>query len=71
MPIYQIGISNRFVRQKIENGETLTAEESVWEDTNYFDIEARDEEHAKRLIKASHKESHGFVIDCIDEYRYL
>ena len=55
----------------MENGEPLTAEESVWEDTNYFDIEARDEEHAKRIIKASHKESHGFVIDCIDEYRYL
>ena len=71
MPIYQIGIYNRFIRDKIRSGEDVGEEEAAWEDIHYFDVEADNEQKAKRLIQSEYKESKGFVIDCVDLYHSL
>ena len=71
MPIYQIGIYNRFIRDKVRSGEDVGEEEAAWEDVHYFDVEAATEKDAKRLIQSEYKESKGFVIDCVDLYHSL
>ena len=71
MPIYQIGIYNRFIRDKVRSGEDVDEKEADWEDIHYFDVEADNEQKARRLIQSEYKESKGFVIDCIDLYRSL
>tara|TARA_R100001163_G_C4880575_1_gene78064 strand:+ start:282 stop:503 length:222 start_codon:yes stop_codon:yes gene_type:complete len=67
---YEVGIYNKYIRDKVRNGDEVGAEESAWEETHYFDVEAESEAEAKKKIMFEYKPEKGFVIDCINVYRY-
>ena len=66
MALYEVGIYNKYIRDKILNGEKVEGEQAKWEEIHYFEIEADDEEHATRKMKILHPEGHGFIIECVD-----
>jgi hypothetical protein len=70
MTKYQVGVYNRFIRDKVRAGEEVDPEQAAWEDTRYFDIEAKSEEEARKKIRLDYTESKGFVIDCVDAYKF-
>ena len=55
----------------MRSGEDVDEKEADWEDIHYFDVEADNEQKARRLIQSEYKESKGFVIDCVDLYHSL
>ena len=69
MSVYQIGIYNRHIRDKVRSGDDVDPVEAEWENVHYFDIEAESEQQAKDKIRLEYKESKGFVIDFIDIYK--
>jgi hypothetical protein len=70
MTTYQVGVYNRFIRDKVRAGEEVEPEQAAWEDTHYFDVEAKNEAEARKKISLEYKEAKGFVIDCVDVYKF-
>lgn len=70
MTTYLVGVYNRFIRDKVCAGEEVDPEQAAWEDTHYFDIEAKSEEQARKKIRLEYPKSKGFVIDCVDVYKF-
>ena len=71
MNTYEVGIYNKLIRQKIQQGERVKKEEAKWEDVYYFDIEAQTEDHAKKIIGEKYPPLLGFVVECITKYTTL
>tara|TARA_B100000029_G_C16981840_1_gene743948 strand:+ start:282 stop:497 length:216 start_codon:yes stop_codon:yes gene_type:complete len=65
---YEIGIYNRYIRDKVRAGEDVGEKEAAWEEVHYFDIDAESEEHAEKIIRTEYPKSHGFEIDCVNRY---
>jgi hypothetical protein len=70
MTKYQVGVYNRFIRDKVRAGEEINPLLAAWEDTHYFDVEAKNEAEARKKISLEYKEAKGFVIDCVDAYKF-
>jgi len=70
MTTYQVGVYNKLIRERIRNGDEVDPAEAKWEDVHYFDIEAENKEEARKKVSFEYKESKGFVIDCVDPYKY-
>ena len=68
MHTYEIGIYNKFIRDKVREGEKVGKEESKWEDVHYFDIHAENEKGAKKIIREKYSKLLGFEIECITKY---
>ena len=68
MPEYQVGIYNKHIRARVRQGDPVPEGQETWEETNYFDITANSESHARELMKTQYKESQGFVIESVDKY---
>ncbi len=66
---YEVGIYNKFIRQKVREGEIVGKEESKWEDVHYFDIEAKTEKEVEIKIRMEYSKLLGFEIECINKYR--
>ena len=69
MHTYEVGIYNKFIRQKVREGEIVGKEESKWEDVHYFDIEAKTEKEVEIKIRMEYSKLLGFEIGCINKYR--
>ena len=67
MPNFEIAVYNEEVR-KLENaGERHRHLSKDWADTHYFEIEARDESHAKSKALTKYPTSAGYLIEKIVE----
>ena len=52
MTTYQVGVYNRFIRDKVRAGDDVEPEQAAWEDTHYFDVEAKNEAEARKKISS-------------------
>ena len=39
MQKYEVGVYNKFIRDKVREGERVKVDEAKWEEVHYFDIE--------------------------------
>ena len=69
MQKYEVGVYNKFIRDKVREGERVKVDEAKWEDVHYFDIEAKNEIEAEKKIRMEYSKLLGFEIDCINKYR--
>ena len=69
MHTYEVGVYNKFIRQKVREGEIVGKEESKWEDVHYFNIEAENEKEVEKKIRMEYSKLLGFEIECINKYR--
>ena len=69
MHLYEVGIYNRFIREKVRTGDDVGKEEAKWEEVHYFDIHAENEKGAKKIIREKYSKLLGFEIECITKYR--
>ena len=69
MKTYEVGVYNKYIRERVRNGDDVDPAEAAWENIHYFDIKAENEEEAKRKISFEYKPEKGFVIDCINVYK--
>jgi hypothetical protein len=64
MPYYLVAVYNKAVRTALRNGEDcpefLNPE---WEDNQYIDIEAENEDEARNLIHKTYSPLYGYVIE--------
>tara|TARA_R110000772_G_C13208348_1_gene430741 strand:- start:46 stop:276 length:231 start_codon:yes stop_codon:yes gene_type:complete len=64
--VYEIGVYNKYVREKVRAGEDPpVALSAAWESTTLFEINALNEEHAGALAEVNWPKVQGFVIDGI------
>jgi hypothetical protein len=64
--VYEIGVYNKYVREKIRNGgEPPVGLSAAWESTTLFELNALNEEHAGALAEVNWPKVQGFVIDGI------
>ena len=56
MPEYQVGIYNKHIRARVRQGDPVPEGQETWEETNYFDITANSESHARELMRRQYKE---------------
>tara|TARA_Y100000593_G_C4169528_1_gene266220 strand:- start:238 stop:453 length:216 start_codon:yes stop_codon:yes gene_type:complete len=68
MHLYEIGIYNRYIRDKLRAGEDVEGSQAAWEEVHYFDVDAEDEQQAERKIRVQYPKSQGFEIECINKY---
>tara|TARA_Y100000401_G_C8217829_1_gene171726 strand:- start:220 stop:429 length:210 start_codon:yes stop_codon:yes gene_type:complete len=69
MKTYEVGVYNKYIRERVRNGDDVDPAEAAWENIHYFDIKAENEADAKRKILFEYKPEKGFVIDCINVYK--
>jgi hypothetical protein len=69
MKTYEVGVYNKYIRDKVRSGDDVGPAEAAWENIHYFDIEAENEADARRKILFEYKLEKGFVIDCINVYK--
>jgi|TARA_R110002124_G_scaffold115298_1_gene271093 hypothetical protein len=69
MHTYEVGIYNRFIREKVRDGEIVGKNEAKWEDVHYFDIKAKNETEVEKKIRMEYSKLLGFEIECINKYR--
>ncbi len=63
MPLFEITIYNKEVREKVEAGEHHEGVRDYWADFQYIKIGAADEEEVRAMIETMHPSVQGFVID--------
>ena len=68
MHLYEVGIYNRFIREKVRSGDDVGKEEAKWEEVHYFDIEAENQEQAEKKIRLEYSKLQGFEVDYIKKY---
>ena len=61
MAMYEVALYNDLVKQAISRGEP-TQYSDDWADVHYIEVNARDEEDARRKILAKYPKSKGFMI---------
>lgn len=65
---YEVGVYNKWVRDKIRNGEDSPAGlEPAWEDVYYFEIEALSKENAKEKMEHQYPFAKGFIIESVEK----
>ncbi|NQV82559.1 MAG: hypothetical protein HQ494_01950 [Rhodospirillales bacterium] len=65
MPIFEITVFNKKVREMVENGQHHKQYTDDWADFRYVEISADSEEQARRKINGRYPPENGFVIDSI------
>tara|TARA_R110002073_G_scaffold162516_1_gene318381 strand:- start:40 stop:264 length:225 start_codon:yes stop_codon:yes gene_type:complete len=68
MQKYEVGVYNKFIRDKVREGERVKVEEAKWEEVHYFDIESENEIGAVKIIREKYSKLLGFEIECITKY---
>jgi hypothetical protein len=64
MPSYLFAVYNKAVRTALRNGEDCPKFlDPKWEDNQYIDIEAENEDEARNLIHKTYKPLYGYVIE--------
>jgi hypothetical protein len=70
MKLYEVGIYNKFVRERLRIGEDppqgLSEE---WDEVHYFDIKAENETQAITKALFAHPAKSGFVVECCNLYK--
>ncbi len=68
MSTYEVGIYNKWVRDKIRNGEEPPGGlEAEWENVYYFEVEALSEDKAKARIAEQYPFARGFIIESVQK----
>jgi len=67
MPLFEIAIYNRKVRDLVAEGRRHRDLDDGWADTHYIEVRAPSMEAARRRMEASHPTEMGYVIENIDE----
>ena len=68
MQKYEVGVYNKFIRDKVREGERVKVDEAKWEEVHYFDIESENEKGAVKIIREKYSKLLGFEIECINKY---
>jgi hypothetical protein len=64
MPSYLVAVYNKSVRTALRNGEACPKFlDPEWEDNQYIDIEAENEDEARNLIHKTYSPLYGYVIE--------
>jgi len=65
---YEVGIYNKWVRDRIRNGEEPPIGlEAEWENVYYFETEAINEEQAKQKMEHQYPFARGFIIESVQK----
>lgn len=62
MKTYEITLYNKEVRKLVEQGDSHPQYDDGWADQRFIQLQAENEERARRLIHARHPARKGFVI---------
>ncbi|NQV44163.1 MAG: hypothetical protein HQ501_04630 [Rhodospirillales bacterium] len=67
MPVFEVALYNRKVRDLVEQGEHHPELNDEWADTHYIEVRAPSEEAARAKMEVSRPRANGYVIDNITE----
>lgn len=68
MPMFEVAIFNREVKELVKNHEHHKHLDDVWGDLNYMEVSARDEDDAKAKLYKRYPESKGFEITQVVQF---
>ena len=63
MPVFEVGIFNKEVRELTRIGERHQVLSDDWEDLHYFEFVANDEQEARSKAQSKYPAANGYVID--------
>ena len=66
MPVFEVGLYNRDVRECVDEGRHHPHLKDEWEDIHYFEVEADTADEARRKIVRSYPTALGFVIESVE-----
>ncbi len=67
MPIFEVAVYNRTVRDLVEQGDHHPNLNDEWADTHYIEVRAPSEEAVRAKMASSRPTRLGYVIDSITE----
>ena len=67
MALFEAAIYNKEVRECVEKNASHDTLEDVWADLNFIEVEARDEEAARKMMERRYPPSRGYEITQILE----